>query len=51
MTIKRLLSTALEVIGASIFLFGVSRFSLSATILLTGVIITIFGVALEKDAQ
>jgi len=51
MTIKRIVATTLEVLGASLFLFGVSRFSLSAAILLCGVLITIFGIALEKDAQ
>jgi hypothetical protein len=51
MTMKKVAATLLETTGALTFLYGVSRFSLTTAIILCGIIVTVFGIALEKDAQ
>ncbi len=47
----KIISTVLQVLGASVIVWGVALYSASLAILCAGVILTLFGIALERDAQ
>ena len=50
MKVKQLISTMMQGLGAVITIVGISLYSTSLAVLCGGVILTLFGIALERDA-
>ncbi len=50
MSKKKLISTMMQIIGATIVVGGISLYSTRLAVLCGGVILTLFGIALERDA-
>ncbi len=51
MKLKQITSTVMQGIGAVITVGGISLYSARLAVLCGGVILTLFGIALERDAQ
>jgi hypothetical protein len=50
MSTKKIISTAMQIMGATILIGGISLYSTRLAVLCGGVILTLFGIALERDA-